>query len=83
MERFTPPIANRVPHLLIFWDENRVKIDRDAVTETLASSNPPIRLGRVRGTGDQGLLLSVFMLKPGETELVARRLHDVLLAAAA
>lgn len=81
MERFTPPIANRVPHLLVFWDENRVKIDRDAVTETLASSNPPIRLGRVRGTGDQGLLLSVFMLKPGETEFVAKRLHDVLLAA--
>ncbi len=81
VERFVPPIANHVPHLIVLWDEQRVKTTGEAVTEALAGGDPPIRLGRVRGTGDRGLLLSVFMLKQGEVEIVAQRLHDTLAAA--
>ena len=77
-ERFVPPIANHVPHLVVYWDENAIKITRDEVTTKLTEGKPPIRLGRVRGTGDQGLLISVFMLKPGEVEIVARQLAAVL-----
>ena len=82
-ERFVPPIANHVPHLLVHWDENAVKITCDEVSSKLAKGTPPIRLGRVRGTGDQGLLISVFMLKPGEVEIVSRQLATVLCDAAA
>ena len=82
-ERIVPPIANRVPHLLVFWDESRIKITREQVTETLAKGDPPIRLGRVRGTGERGLLVSVFMLQPGEVETVAERLATTLREAAA
>jgi len=77
-ERFVPPIANHVPHLVVYWDENAIKITGDEVTTKLTEGKPPIRLGRVRGTGDQGLLISVFMLKPGEVEIVARQLAAVL-----
>ncbi|HEV8070599.1 MAG TPA: aminotransferase class V-fold PLP-dependent enzyme [Planctomycetaceae bacterium] len=82
MQRFVPPIANHVPHLLVFWDESRVRIDRDQVTKKMAAGNPSIALGRVSGTGDRGLLISVFQLKSGEEQVVARRLCDILQGAA-
>jgi D-glucosaminate-6-phosphate ammonia-lyase len=79
---FVPQIANHVPHLLVFWDENRLRIDRDEVTKKLAEGSPSIALGRVSGTGDRGLLISVFQLKPGEEQIVARRLAEILTASA-
>jgi L-seryl-tRNA(Ser) seleniumtransferase len=81
-QRFVPPIANHVPHLLVFWDETRIRIDREQVTKKMADGNPSIALGRVSGTGDRGLLISVFQLKPGEEQVVARRLCEILKAAA-
>jgi L-seryl-tRNA(Ser) seleniumtransferase len=81
-ERIVPPIANHVPHVLLFWDESVVKITRPEVTKQLAAGNPSIALGRVHGTGDAGLLVSVFMLKPEEVEIVANRLHEVMTRAA-
>jgi L-seryl-tRNA(Ser) seleniumtransferase len=81
-QRFVPPIANHVPHLLVLWDESRVRIDRDQVTKKMAKGNPSIALGRVSGTGDRGLLISVFQLKSGEEQVVARRLCDILQGAA-
>jgi L-seryl-tRNA(Ser) seleniumtransferase len=80
-ERIIPPIANHVPHLLLFWDESVVQITRAEVTRQLAAGDPSIALGRVHGTGDAGLLVSVFMLKPEEVEVVASRLRDALRAA--
>jgi L-seryl-tRNA(Ser) seleniumtransferase len=77
-QRFVPPIANHVPHLLVFWDESRIRINRDQVTKKMAEGTPSIALGRVSGTGDRGLLLSVFQLKPGEEQVVARRLSEIL-----
>jgi D-glucosaminate-6-phosphate ammonia-lyase len=77
-QRFVPPIANHVPHLLVFWDESRIHRDRDEVTQKMAEGNPSIALGRVSGTGDRGLLVSVFQLKTGEEQVVARRLCEIL-----
>ncbi|HEV8001699.1 MAG TPA: aminotransferase class V-fold PLP-dependent enzyme, partial [Planctomycetaceae bacterium] len=77
-QNIVPPIANHVPHLLVFWDESRVRIDRDQVTKQMAAGHPSIALGRVSGTGDRGLLISVFQLKPGEEQVVAGRLGEIL-----
>jgi L-seryl-tRNA(Ser) seleniumtransferase len=77
-ERMVPPIANRVPHVVLLWDEARLKVTREQVTKTLAAGDPSIRLGRVAGTGDRGLLVSVFQLEPGEIEIVATRLREAL-----
>lgn len=77
-ERVVPPIANHVPHLLLSWDEGRLKLSREEMTRALAEGEPPIQIGRVRGTGDRGVLISVFMLEEGEDKIVAERLHGIL-----
>jgi L-seryl-tRNA(Ser) seleniumtransferase len=77
-ERLVPPIANHVPHLLIVWDEERLKVSRQRLTKELAAGDPPIRIGRVSGTGDEGVLISVFMLQEGEDRVVADRLRAIL-----
>jgi L-seryl-tRNA(Ser) seleniumtransferase len=82
LERIVPPIANRVPHLLLTWDEKRFKLTPAQLARKLAAGDPPVQLGRVSGTGDKGTLVSVFMLQDGEERIVAERLRDVLTEAA-
>jgi L-seryl-tRNA(Ser) seleniumtransferase len=81
-ERVVPPIANNVPHLVVAWDEKRVRATREQVTRELAGGDPPIRIGRVSGTGDKGILISVLTLQEGEEQVVARRLAEILKKAA-
>ena len=61
MERIVPPVANRVPHLLFRWDEQRLKITAAQLKQALSDGNPSIATGRVHGTGTDGFLISVFM----------------------
>jgi L-seryl-tRNA(Ser) seleniumtransferase len=77
-ERVVPDIANHVPHLILSWDEKRVKTTREGVTRELARGDPPVLIGRVSGTGDRGILVSVFVLKDGEERIVAERLRALL-----
>jgi D-glucosaminate-6-phosphate ammonia-lyase len=81
-ERIVPPIANHVPHLIVSWDEKRVKISREQLTKELAAGDPPILIGRVHGTGDKGILISVFVLQEGEDRIVAEQLQAILKKAA-
>ena len=55
---------------------------RERVTKELAAGEPPIQLGRVHGTGDKGLLVSVLTLQVGEDRVVAARLKAILQKAA-
>jgi L-seryl-tRNA(Ser) seleniumtransferase len=77
-ERIVPPIANHFPHLQITWDERRVRLTRERLTRELREGEPPIHIGRVSGTGDRGVLISVFTLQAGEERVVAERLRDIL-----
>jgi L-seryl-tRNA(Ser) seleniumtransferase len=77
-ERITPAVANHVPHLQVTWDEKRVKTTPARVTKALAEGDPPIRIGRVSGTGDKGILVSVLTLQAGEEQVVADRLAAIL-----
>jgi L-seryl-tRNA(Ser) seleniumtransferase len=77
-ERIVPPIANEVPHLIITWDEARLNITRARLTQALMESDPPIQIGRVSGTGDRGVLISVLTLQTGEERVVADRLRALL-----
>lgn len=81
-ERIVPAVANHVPHLQVSWDEKRVKVTRAKATRELAEGEPSIRIGRVSGTGDKGILISVLTLQPGEEETVAARLAEILKRAA-
>src|SRR5262245_30904955 len=77
-QRIVPPIANHVPHMILSWDEKRVKISREQLTKELAAGDPSVLVGRVGGTGDKGVLVSVFVLQEGEDQIVAGRLHTIL-----
>jgi L-seryl-tRNA(Ser) seleniumtransferase len=77
-ERITPEIANHVPHVQFTWDEKSVRITPAQVTKELAAGDPPIVIGRVHGTGNKGILISVFVLKDGEAKIVAERLREVM-----
>lgn len=78
LERIVPPIANHVPHLIVSWDEKKVRVTRERVTKELFAGDPPIQIGRVGGTGDKGILISVLTLEPGEDKVVGARLRAIL-----
>jgi len=86
-----PPVANRVPHLLITYDTGRVKITPLEVMEKLRQGQPRIELNPATGTRPAGgglptdertIVVGVWMLEPGQDLVVARRLREVLQAAA-
>jgi L-seryl-tRNA(Ser) seleniumtransferase len=76
--RITPAIANHVPHVQVTWDEKKVKITRVEVTKQLADGDPSIIIGRVHGSGEKGILISVFVLQEGEEKIIAERLQAIL-----
>jgi uncharacterized pyridoxal phosphate-dependent enzyme len=82
-----PPVANQVPHLLVRYDQQRVKISPLDVKEQLRRGAPSIELNPATGsthasaglpTDVNTIVVGVWMLEPGEDMIVARRLHEVL-----
>jgi len=74
-ERHMPEIANQVPHVAIEWEEGARKLTAKQVVAQLAEGDPPIMVSQ-RGPGR--LVVSMWMLRPGEHKIVARRLAEVL-----
>ncbi len=70
-----PPVANVTPTLNISWDFNKVKLTRDEMIEKLKNGNPSVA---VMGGGDYGITITVWMLKPGQEKIVAKRVQDEL-----
>jgi L-seryl-tRNA(Ser) seleniumtransferase len=88
---FVPPVANHVPHLLISYDTNRVKITGAEVMQKMREGNPRIELNPSTGGnpasaglpgGPNTIVVGVWMMQPGEDAIVARRLSEVLRGAA-
>jgi L-seryl-tRNA(Ser) seleniumtransferase len=84
---FVPPVANHVPHLLITYDRNRIKLTATEVMQRMREGNPRIELNPATGGGPasaglpgggNAIVVGVWMLQPGEDQIVARRLHEVL-----
>lgn len=74
-----PPIANEVPHLRVRWDESQVKLTPMAVMKALREGRPSIEASPA--TNEKELIIGVWMLQPGEAEIVARRLREVMKSA--
>jgi L-seryl-tRNA(Ser) seleniumtransferase len=72
-EVFVPDVANHVPHVRISWDAAHGLTPADAV-KALKDGEPSI------GTRAEGetLVIGVWMMRPGEDKIVARRLRQVL-----
>jgi L-seryl-tRNA(Ser) seleniumtransferase len=86
-----PQVANHVPHLLLRYDQQRVKIAPLDVAKQCREGTPSIELNPSTGRreGSAGLLsdentivVGVWMLEPGEDEIVGHRLHQILSSAA-
>ena len=75
-----PEIANHVPHLHIRWDPARLKISPLAVKQNLLDGEPSIEVNPA--TNQDELVIGVWMLQPGETQIVAKRVREVLKASA-
>ena len=71
-----PPIANHTPHLFIRWDEAQLKIGPREVMQRLRAGDPSIEPCPM--TDDTQLVFTVWMLQPGEVEVVARALTKIL-----
>jgi L-seryl-tRNA(Ser) seleniumtransferase len=73
-----PPVANHTPFLKIAWDQNVINLNRTQMQERLRKGNPSIE---VVGFGDNEVSCTVFMLRPNEEKIVAKRIHEELIAA--
>jgi L-seryl-tRNA(Ser) seleniumtransferase len=88
---FIPEVANHVPHLLITYDQNRIKITGAEVMQKMRAGKPRIELNPSTGGapasaglpgGANTIVAGVWMLQPGEDMIVAKRLREVLQEAA-
>jgi L-seryl-tRNA(Ser) seleniumtransferase len=81
-----PPVANRIPHLVLTYDQAKVKIAPMAVADALRQGSPCIELNPATGhrnshgvTGDEdAIVVGVWMLQRGEDAIVAQKLREVL-----
>jgi L-seryl-tRNA(Ser) seleniumtransferase len=77
-EVFVPPYNSSSPTLNIFWD-NKVKLNGDQLRAKLRNGNPSIEVkGRLRDGRINGIEVTVFMMKSGHAEEVARRIKEEL-----
>jgi D-glucosaminate-6-phosphate ammonia-lyase len=74
-EVFVPEIANNVPHIRVSW-EGATEAAAGAAVKAMKDGEPSIG---IRSEGN-ALVLGVWMMRPGEEKVVARRLRQVLAA---
>jgi uncharacterized pyridoxal phosphate-dependent enzyme len=72
-----PPIANHSPKITVTWDKNKIKLTRQELGEKLRNGNPSIEVISW-GDPENSIDLTVFMLKPGQEKIVAKRLKEEL-----
>lgn len=80
-EVFVPPIANHVPTVRMSWEKAALKITVDEVRRQLREGKPAIEIApgsSPAGAEKQEMSIGVWQLQPGEVEIVARRLREVL-----
>jgi len=84
---YIPEIANHVPHVILAYDPQTFGITPKEVKQRLRMQAPHIELnpstgvsGSQMGThsNENTIVVGVWMLQPGEAEIVGRRLHEVL-----
>jgi L-seryl-tRNA(Ser) seleniumtransferase len=73
-EVFVPEVANHVPHVRISWDAAARGMTAEDVVKSLRDGEPSI------GTRSENnaLVVGVWMMRPGEEKIVARRLRQTL-----
>ncbi len=89
-EVLIPPVANHVPHVVLRYDQQRVKITPREVAQQLRKGTPSIELNPATGSPEASagipkdpdkIVIGVWMLEPDEDLIVGRRLREVLATA--
>ncbi|MBI4908001.1 MAG: selenocysteine synthase [Acidobacteria bacterium] len=73
-DRHIPVIANELPHVMVEWDETARGLTSQQVLEKLQAGDPPIH---VQKPAKGKLLISVWMMRGNEPQVVARRLREI------
>ena len=73
-EIFVPEIANHVPHVRISWDAAAKGMTAADVVRLLREGEPSVGTRAEGGT----IVIGVWMMRPGDEKIVARRLQQVL-----
>jgi D-glucosaminate-6-phosphate ammonia-lyase len=68
-----PPIANQVPHVLVKWDGAAKDLTAGDAVKKLRAGEPSIAVSQ----NADGLRISMWMLQPGEHEIVATRVKEL------
>jgi len=68
-----PPIANQVPHVLVSWDAAAKGLTPGDAVKTLRAGEPSIAVSQ----NSEGLRISMWMLRPGEHEIVATHVKEL------
>jgi seryl-tRNA(Sec) selenium transferase len=77
-EIFVPPIANVTPTLRISWDQSLIKLSPREMTLNLRNGEPSIEAPK---SINDAMILSVWMMQPGDEKIVARRFTEELIKA--
>lgn len=73
-------LGNRTPRLNVIWDPEKLHITGQEVAEELARNKPRIALGSSsnRSSGTTSINITSGQMQPGEEQIVADRIHEVL-----
>ena len=75
-----PPYANHTQLINVSWDASKIKLQQKELLERLRNGSPSIE---VMPGANEGINITVFMLKPGQEKIVASRLKEELSRATA
>jgi L-seryl-tRNA(Ser) seleniumtransferase len=75
---FVPPLGNITPTLEVSWDPSVIKMTTKELQEKLRNGDPSIE---VMGHGDNAINITVWVMKPGQEKIVAKKLKEVLTTA--
>ena len=70
-----PPLGNITPTLEISWDTSKIKLTSKELQEKLRNGNPSIEVVNAK---ENGISVTVWVMKPGEEKIVARTLKQQL-----
>ena len=76
-----PPLGNITPNLTISWDPSKVKLSTKDLKEKLRNGSPSIEVGG--SDGENRINVTVWVMKPGQDKIVAKRIKEELSTASA
>lgn len=71
-------LSNRSPVLNVYWDPAKLHITGDELAELVGRSKPRIAIGSDDKPGQSSVQITTGQMQPGDAQVVAARLHEVL-----